>query len=337
MPAETGETRAARDAEQGHDPSSHPHVRRTSWAARGLALAAYAVALVFWTMHFGIPSDTVQVFLWLWLATIAWNIQSPWRRHLGFLRDWWVPVALLIVYFYSRGLLDELGMPVHIRMPIRVDEWMFGGHLPSEVLQHQLCGNPCDPESDPRWFDVLFTFTYTTHFLVGLTMAMVLWLVNRTEWLMWMRRYVGINIAALVVYFLYPMAPPWMASELGYLDGTVERITHRGWSDLGLGRFHLVLTGVGNPVAAMPSLHAGVAFLVAFYAIVRLRSAWRWLLIAYPLVMSFALVYYGEHYVIDVIAGAALAGAVMVVASWWERRRSTTGDTVGLPPPSTRG
>ena len=53
--------------------------------------------------------------------------------------------------------------------------------------------------------------------MVGLTIAMVLWLRNRGEWIKWMRRYIGANLAALVVYIVYPMAPPWMASEEGYL------------------------------------------------------------------------------------------------------------------------
>ena len=108
------------------------------------------------------------------------------------------------------------------------------------------------------------------------------------------------------------MAPPWMASELGYIDADLPRITSRGWADLGLGRFDLVLQGVGNPVAAMPSLHAGIAFLVAMYGIWRLRSPLRWLLVLYPLAMSLALVYFAEHYVVDILAGAVLAAVVMV-------------------------
>jgi membrane-associated phospholipid phosphatase len=206
-------------------------------------------------------------------------------------------------------------------MPIQVDTFLGAGELPSYRLQEAWCGSPCDPGGGPQWYDVLFTTVYTTHFLFALTLAMVLWLVHRVEWKRWMRRYIGANFAALVVYVLYPMAPPWMASEEGLLGGEVLRITHRGWADTELSRFHLVLTGVGNPVAAMPSLHAGVAFLLAIYGIQRLRSAWRWLLLAYPLAMSVALVYYGEHYVIDIVAGVVLAGFVLAAASWWDRIR----------------
>jgi membrane-associated phospholipid phosphatase len=295
--------------------------------ARVVAMAVYAVALATYTEFLGIPNDTVSVFVWLWFGTIAWNIEAPRRYHLRFVRDWSLPMVGLIIYFYSRGLTDELGLPVHYSMPIRLDEalsHMFGGgeQLPTVTLQHALCGDPCLLESDPRWYDVFFTTVYASHFLTGLTIAAVLWVRKREEWLLWMRRYVTISFGALAVYILYPMAPPWMASEDGYIHEAIPRLTGRGWRDLGLGRFDLVLQGVGNPVAAMPSLHAGITFLVAMYGIWRLRTPLRYLLVLYPLAMCVTLVYYGEHYVVDVLAGAVLAALVMVGCGLWERRRT---------------
>ncbi len=289
---------------------------------RVVSMSVYAVALAVWSELLGIPNDTVQVFVWLWFGTIAWHIEAPRRYHLRFLRDWSIPMVGLVIYFYSRGLTDELGLPVHITAPIRWDEWLGGGVLPTERLQDAWCGDPCLRESDPRWYDVFFTTVYASHFLTGLTIAAVLWVRSRAEWLLWMRRYVSMSFGALTVYILYPMAPPWMASEQGYIDAALPRLTGRGWRDLGLGRFDLVLQGVGNPVAAMPSLHAGITFLVAMYGIWRLRTPLRYLLVLYPVAMSTALVYYAEHYVVDVLAGAVLAGLVMVGCGLWERRRA---------------
>ncbi|MEI5671960.1 MULTISPECIES: phosphatase PAP2 family protein [unclassified Nocardioides] len=295
--------------------------RGTRRKARIAAMVGYAVLLGIWIDLLGIPNDTLQVFLWLWLGTIAWNIEAEPRYHLYFLRDWWLPVVGLVIYFYSRGLTDELGLPVHITMPIRFDEWLGGGITPTERLQDAWCGDPCLKTTEARWYDLFFTTVYATHFLTGLTIAAVLWVRNRRDWMMWMRRYVGINFGALVIYIVYPMAPPWMASEQGYM-GEVTRITSRGWSDIGLERIDLILHGVGNPVAAMPSLHAGISFLVAMYAVQRLRTPWRFALLLYPLAMSTALVYFAEHYVIDVLAGGLLAFLVLVAANAWERRRA---------------
>jgi membrane-associated phospholipid phosphatase len=299
--------------------------RTTRPWTRGLALTGYAVLLLVWIQTFGIPSDTVQIFVWLWFGTIAWNVEAPPRQHLNFVRDWWLPVAGLVLYFFSRGLADELDtffhLPVHVQMPIDVDLWLGGGELPSARLQDALCGDPCLRTSDPRWFDLVFASVYTSHFFFGLVLAVALWLRNRGEWIKWMRRYLTASFAALVIYIVYPMAPPWMASDEGYLGHPVLRLTSRGWDEIGLGRFHLVLQGVGNPVAAMPSLHAGIAFLIALYGIQRLRTPWRWLLLAYPLVMSVGLVYFGEHYVVDILAGAFLAMVVLAACSWWEKIR----------------
>lgn len=306
-------------------PVAYPQTRR---AARGIAMAAYAVALVAWSLTLGIPNDTIQVFLWLWLGTVAWNIEATPRYHLNFLKDWSLPVLGLVIYFYSRGLTDELGLPVHVYMPIHVDEWLGGGVTPTERLQEAWCGDPCLKTSEPQWYDLFFTTVYATHFLAGLTIAAVLWVRNRVEWIRWMRRYLAISFGALAIYILYPMAPPWMASEEGWLGADVTRITARGWSDVGLDRVDLILHGVGNPVAAMPSLHAGITFLIAGYGIQRLRTPWRWLLALYPLAMCTALVYYAEHYVIDVLAGAALAGVVLLGCQLWENGR----DRAAVPP-----
>ena len=317
------------NAEAGEVSESAATPPVTRHRVRIAAMLGYAVLLAAYTRLLGIPNDTISVFVWLWFGTIAWHIEAPWRYHLRFVRDWSIPMVGLVIYFYSRGLTDNLGWAtVHYSMPIRFDEWVSrltggGPHtLPTERLQHAWCGDPCLRESDPRWYDVFFTTVYASHFLTGLTIAAVLWIRKREEWLLFMRRYISINFGALLVYIVYPMAPPWMASEDGYIRELIPRLTGRGWRDLGLGRFDLVLQGVGNPVAAMPSLHAGITFLVAMYGIWRLRTPLRWLLVLYPIAMSTALVYYGEHYVVDVLAGALLAAIVMVGCGLWERRRA---------------
>jgi membrane-associated phospholipid phosphatase len=284
-------------------------------------MVVYAVLLAVWIHFVGVPNDTWGVALWLWFATIAWNIDVPRGRHLDFFKDWWRPLLLLGVYWLLRGLADSTGMPVHVTAPVRIDEWIGGGNVPSVQLQHELCGNPCDPEFSPKWYHVVLTTFYASHFVTALTIAAVLWLRDRAEWLKWMRRLVAINFLALVVFFAYPMAPPWMASKLGVI-GDVQRISSHGWHDLGLHRQSILLMGMSNKVAAMPSLHAGIACLIAFYAISRFRSPLRWLLLIYPLGMTMALVYGGEHYVVDAIAGALLALLVVVGCSAFERRRA---------------
>jgi membrane-associated phospholipid phosphatase len=301
-----------------------PVVTRDWRRARPWAMTGYAVLLTLWCWLVGIPKDPGGVFLWLWLGVAAW---SP-SRARDFGRDWWPALAGLAVYYFSRGFADNLGIPTHYAMPVDVDRWLdglFGGgghRIPTEWLQDAWCGDPCSASSAPRWYDAVFTTVYSTHFVAGLAIAAILWVRNRTEWVLFMRRYLVLNFAALVVYVLYPMAPPWMAARDGYLGaGSVHRLTSRGWEDLGLSRVPLVLFGMSNKVAAMPSLHAAVASFIAAYGIWRLRSAFRWLLLLYPVAMATSLIYDGEHYLVDILAGFVLTGVVMAGCTWWERGR----------------
>jgi membrane-associated phospholipid phosphatase len=64
------------------------------------------------------------------------------------------------------------------------------------------------------------------------------------------------------------------------------------------------------------------ACLVVIFIGSRLRTRWRWLLALYPMAMGLALVYLGEHYVIDLLAGLVYAVAVHFGLSAWERARA---------------
>ena len=303
----------------------------TSRSTRVISMLVYVAALTLWSVFLGLPKQTLSAFLWIWLAIIAWNVGRPWRTHLAFPRDWWPSLLILTIYMYSRGITDELGIAsVHVIEPIDADRWMFGGTLPTEYLQAKLCGIPCLRTTMPRWYDVVLTTVYYSYFFVALVMASVLWVVRRDAWLSFMRRYLSLTAVALAIYITYPMAPPWMAEQLGMISSNVDRITGRGWFDLGEVGVHQQLSALTNPVAAMPSLHAATALLVAVFGITQLKRWWRWLLLLYPLAMGFALVYDAEHYVIDVLMGFLCATAVLTGCSAWERRPMRATDEARL-------
>jgi hypothetical protein len=298
-----------------------------------VALLLWAVALAAWVETQGLPKQVHLAIAWFWAAAVAWNVRAPVRVHLAFARDWAPAVAVLTLYLFSRGLADELGfVSVHVAEPVAVDRWLAGGTLPTAYLQEHLCGTPCSRTLPPHWYDVVLTTVYASHFFVGLGVAVVLWLRARAEWVHYIRRYLSLNLLALAVYVAYPMAPPWMAAQQGAFPEHVERITARGWFDLSPhGTWHQQFSAVGNQVAAMPSLHAAIALLVAVYLISRLRSRWRWLVLLYPLAMSFMLVYYAEHYVVDLVAGGLAVAVVWWGWAIWDRR---SAPAQGLLPPA---
>jgi membrane-associated phospholipid phosphatase len=82
---------------------------------------------------------------------------------------------------------------------------------------------------------------------------------------------------------------------------------------------------VANDIAAMPSLHAAYPMLLLLFFWARARPWMRALLVGYVLAMAFSLVYLGEHFVIDELAGWCAAAAVYFGGSrlldWRQRRR----------------
>jgi hypothetical protein len=279
--------------------------------SRRWAAAAYVAALVAWSAVVGIPNDPVGILLWGWLALAIAG------RHHGFWRDWRPYVVGMVVYWFLRGLADETFLGVHFDYTVRFDRWLGGlvgdGRTPTEQLQDAWCGTPCLKSGDARWWDLVFNTVYASHFYVAMLLGLTLWVRNRTAWRDWMRRYVTLLFVGLTGYFLVPTAPPWMGID-------AARITSRAWGELGLERQNMILLGMPNQVAAMPSLHTGISALVAIWAVTRLRSHWRWLLLLYPVAMGVALCYFGEHYVIDEIVGVAAAGVVVLGWSVRDRR-----------------
>jgi hypothetical protein len=317
-------------AEAPVDPAHPARVRRK----RIIAVALWSVGFVAWWVLLGLPlTDPLLAFGWLWLATIAIRIDQPRRVHLRFARDWLPIVVLLVVYNFSRGLADQ-GRTPHAFELVQADRAMFGGHVPTVWLQERLY----DPDS-VRWWDVVASWVYFSHFVAALGVAVVLWMRNRPRWAAFMRRWFALSALGLVTYFAYPAAPPWWAAKFGLLPDVV-RISTRGWRAIGLhGAGNVLNAGqfAANPVAAMPSLHTAFALFVVVFFFNRIQRRWWPVLLVYPAAMTLTLVYTGEHYVIDVLVGwlyVAFAFALCSAAERWWRRRSVSA--AGDPPSDAR-
>jgi hypothetical protein len=285
---------------------------------RVLTMAAYGSALWVWWLFLGVPTDSGVVFCWLWLATIAWNPHWPWRSHVRFARDWLPIVVLLLVYDISRGFADK-GRAPHVMEMIQVDRWLAGGVLPTVWLQEHFF----DP-SRIHWWDLAASWIYLSHFVATLTVAVVLWLRSRPLWAAFMRRWFTVTALGLITYFLMPAAPPWWASQAGFIPDAVVRLSSRGWSAMGLSLAGKLLTAgqeLANPVAAMPSLHTAFSLSVVAFFFRRVPRRWLPLLIAYPVAMGLTLVYSGEHYVADALAGVVCVGLAYALVNlgerWW--------------------
>jgi membrane-associated phospholipid phosphatase len=124
------------------------------------------------------------------------------------------------------------------------------------------------------------------------------------------------------VFAIFPVAPPRLAG-IGMLD-TISEST-------GMALDSRFATALYNPLAAVPSLHAGFAFAVSVALVVALRRpAARWLAAAWTPIVGLSVVATGNHYLFDIAAGVAitLLGGLVALgmrrdASSAPRRRET--------------
>lgn len=242
------------------------------------------------------------------------------RRGRAFIVDWAPFLLLLLAWEATRGIADTLGMPVHFSGVVVAEKALFFGRVPTVDLQRALF----DPQRGARWFDWLGAAMHTLHFVLPVAFGFVLWLRDRGLYWRYVASVLALFLLGFVGYVLYPQAPPWMAGEIDVIPA-VHRIGVETMLSLPTGD-ELILAYEHirpNNVAAMPSLHAALPLLLALI-VWRLNRPLAIAGAAYALLLAFFLVYHGEHYVVDVLAGWALAGLVYWLA-WatpaWLRRR----------------
>ncbi|MDA0365413.1 MAG: phosphatase PAP2 family protein [Chloroflexi bacterium] len=118
---------------------------------------------------------------------------------------------------------------------------------------------------------------------------------------------------ALVVYWIYPVAPPRYLKEWGFVD-TLAQYSQLAYQTQSTKPFV-------NPFAAVPSLHVGWALLLA---IVTFAASRRWWLrlgaIAVLVVQTVSVVATANHFLFDAVIGVVIALAALAVAIWLQRR-----------------
>lgn len=115
----------------------------------------------------------------------------------------------------------------------------------------------------------------------------------------------AVTLAALVLFWVFPVAPPRLAPALAF----VPVVAH-------VGRSHFT-----NPYAAFPSLHLAWAAWCA-WVVTRHRSS-RLAMLAwlYPLVTGVVLVATANHYLLDLAGGALVLALSIGIVTWRARVR----------------
>ncbi|CAA9551176.1 MAG: hypothetical protein AVDCRST_MAG73-2932 [uncultured Thermomicrobiales bacterium] len=240
----------------------------------------------------------------------------PMGRARSFLLAFIPYAGVWFVFTFLRSLADETLLANTVNTNVATFErWLFDGQLPSITLQDRLF----DP-ARIQWYDYFCTMIHWSYFFVPHVVAIRLWQKNPAL----LRRYLSamtlLLTVGLFIYFLIPTNPPWLAREPfdSPAAATVRRVMEPVAEQLGGGLYSASYRVIGesNAIAAMPSIHMAITFLLVFPAW-SVRGAWRWLALAYAALMGYSLVYLGEHYVVDVVAGMIVTAYGWYAAGSW--------------------
>jgi hypothetical protein len=168
----------------------------------------------------------------------------------------------------------------------------------------------------PWVLDVANITYFHAHFAV--TTCFMFWLyLRRNHHYYFVRNIVFSAMAlALIGYVLFPTAPPRMLTDLGFID-TLEKTADVNFNT---GAVSLL----SNPFAAVPSVHTCFSLIIGascFFLVRRPAISLLWLL--YPCLIVFSIVATGNHFWLDAILGACLAGVALGVAWTIERFHPT--------------
>ena len=285
--------------------------RRPRTLAGRLLVAAVAIAVAL-----GVEAATGG--RWRWLvggAAVVISLLALIPRLSGLVKPVGAYVGVWLAFNILRALADDTAWAQRVLGLVpRFQAWLFAGTLPSAAAQRRFYEPGAPDAYDYGWTAVYLSFFAAPH----LVAVLVLWRDRRLFW-----RYVLATAVlfalSLVAFFAIPTSPPWLATETVPKGNfaPIRRVTEEVLArlDLPVRLFNDRQTGAvrttevriePNPIAAMPSIHfAATALLVPLAA--RASRLLAGAAVLYAGLMGTALVYLGEHYVLDLAVGGILA------------------------------
>jgi membrane-associated phospholipid phosphatase len=291
-----------------------------SAAVRGAAVAAIAAAFVVPLARRRLGTRPAVTTAAVAAGPFALAVLAPRTRTrdavIYALQMWAFTIAHELPYDDPEALRRRL----RVRYPIVCDRLLGMGELPNVRLQRAF-GRPGEVTALDRALSLVhWAWFFQPHLSLLYIQARHIDRFPRSA-----RQMAAVYDLGCALYVTVPTAPPWWAAENGEIEPKVERVpaevaaedapaVRRLMVDVGEGFWGRAWPTLydslgGNPWAAMPSLH----FATSLMAALLLSEAGRgpgaagW---TYAASLGFALVYLGEHYVTDLVAGAALVALV---------------------------
>jgi hypothetical protein len=218
---------------------------------------------------------------------------------------WWLEIALAYGFYFAysrvRGKGRSSGLEA-LKNARKLIEWEHTlGIYHEHSFQRMIIASD-------KMVLALNTFYGLAHFVVTPAVAVFLFRKRHDVYRLWRNVLAWTTALALIGYYVFPLMPPRLVPGLGFTDTMVTHASTWHFSPI-------PIWNVGNPYAAMPSLHVGWSLWVCFALLANVKNpVVRVLAKVYPVLTLIAIVGTGNHFVLDAVGGALVFGAAMVIA-----------------------
>ncbi|MQC18018.1 MAG: hypothetical protein DWG80_02955 [Chloroflexi bacterium] len=276
-----------------------------------LVVLAWVLLAGYWKPH-PIPSLALPVVALVWWGP---ELRRPHPERWLFFY-----VAGIYLYTVLRAYADDVGLTVQADYVIAFDRVLFLGNVPTVELQRALF-TPWQID----FIDLLAVATHWSFFVVPHAMFALLWVRRRSLVAKYASAMLITLYAALLLFWLAPTVPPWLAARQGDLSETyrVMNFVTRGLDVDAYRELYGTMAGP-NAVASVPSIHMALTFLVLL-AVRDTYPRLTWPMVGYNVVMAFSLVYLGEHYVFDLMVGMLIASVAYYALRFSRSAQPVTG------------
>ncbi|MER6845789.1 phosphatase PAP2 family protein [Streptomyces platensis] len=220
----------------------------------------------------------------------------------------WFEILLIAVSYWTYSVVRN-AVPEQKIQALKNADWVwqtehFLGIAVERTVNHAV--------NSVTWLIVTMNYYYATlHFVV--TIGVLIWLYRWHP-----GRYAAARLAlftttglALIGYYLYPLAPPRLMPDGGFVDTLVH---HGTWGSMASGN----LAAMSNQYAAMPSMHIGWSLWCGITIALLAKPLWcKALGLLYPTVTLLVIISTANHFWLDAVGGVLCLSLGFAFASAW--------------------
>ena len=264
-----------------------------------LLIAGYFSVVLVSYVYFGVMLQSTLGIISLALIPATFVL----GRTKEYIRDWVPFLVLLLSYEALQGIAGSLAASRGVFSIYPLDKMLWGFNLTGSIQNAFYSDIVTD----------VSTFFYSLHFALVAILAITLWYSREILFKRYVTALVISSYVSLMVFLLVPTSPPW------YLGVAVDLLTKPAAVPSNLTPAinavdNATKSFVSDKFAAFPSLHAAYAILFGFY-MTKLKLSYGLFAIPITIGVLFSTLYLGQHYLIDLIGGAAVAFGAIAISS----------------------